>query len=63
VKIFLQNPGNRAIQVTAASFAVAATPEARMVVYAPVDDDTRARLAEITANPPGITYCAHHAPA
>jgi len=62
VKIFLQNPGNRAIQVTAASFAVAATPEARMVVYAPVDDDTRARLAEITANPPGITYCADHAP-
>jgi transcriptional regulator with XRE-family HTH domain len=61
VKIFLQSPGERSIQVTATSFAVTATPESRMVVYAPVDDDTRAQLVELTANPPGITYCARHA--
>jgi len=63
VKVFLQSPGNRPIQVIATSFAVAATPGARMVVYAPVDDDTRARLVELTANPPDVTYCAYHDPA
>jgi transcriptional regulator with XRE-family HTH domain len=45
------------------SLAVAATPEARMVVYTPVTDADRASLAELTARPPESALCPVHAAA
>ncbi len=61
VKTYIQNLGAHTIDTTMTSFAVSATPEARMVVFAPVDDTHRQRLAEITANPPKVTLCSVHA--
>jgi hypothetical protein len=45
------------------SLAVAATPEARMVVYTPVTGADRERLAELTARSPGSAMCPVHAAA
>jgi transcriptional regulator with XRE-family HTH domain len=62
VKVFIQNLGEP-LHTTAMSLAITAVPEARIVVYTPVDDENRARMAEMTARPPEIRLCAFHAAA
>jgi transcriptional regulator with XRE-family HTH domain len=61
LKIIVQNLGEYKIHVVSASFAVTTTPEALMMAYIPADEADRARLVEITANPPGPTRCPAHA--
>jgi transcriptional regulator with XRE-family HTH domain len=60
IKVFVQNLGERKVRTQSTSFAVSATPEARMVVYVPIDDDDRLALAEMTALPPVIRLCPYH---
>lgn len=60
VKAFIRNLGERSVQVTATSLNVAATPEARLVVYTPVGEQDRIALAEMTVTPPTIRRCAYH---
>ncbi|GAA5181765.1 helix-turn-helix transcriptional regulator [Rugosimonospora acidiphila] len=62
-KVF-QNVMGRPIATVSTSFAVSATPEARMVVYTPIDDDARSLLERVTAYPPTEAGCpAHRHPA
>jgi transcriptional regulator with XRE-family HTH domain len=60
VKIFVQNLGKQDIRTTTTSFAVAGTPDARLVVYLPVGAADQARLDELLLEPPTITRCAFH---
>jgi transcriptional regulator with XRE-family HTH domain len=60
VKIFIHNLGERKVRVISTAFSVAANPEARLVVYIPVEDEDREALVEITASPPKITLCPYH---
>jgi transcriptional regulator with XRE-family HTH domain len=58
-KVF-QNVLGRPLPTISSSFAVADLPEARMVVYTPVDEDDRGRLAEITRQSPAEAGCPVH---
>jgi transcriptional regulator with XRE-family HTH domain len=55
-----QNVLGRSLSTVSTSFAVSATPEARMVVYTPVDEQARQLLELVTLNPPGEVGCAEH---
>jgi transcriptional regulator with XRE-family HTH domain len=59
LKIF-QHVLDRELKMITTSFAVSATPEARMIVYTPVDEDDRALLVEVTAGPIRPTGCPAH---
>ena len=61
IKTFIQNLGERTVHATATSLAISATPEARIIVYAPVTEGDRALLAEMSEQPPRITLCPYHA--
>ena len=61
VKVFARNLiGVGEVRTTATSLAIASTPEARIVVYTPIDETDRAALDEFTRNPPQIQLCAYH---
>lgn len=60
LKLFLCVTG-REIRTTALSLAISAAPETRIVAYTPVDDESRRRVGEAIANPPGVRRCAIHA--
>jgi len=60
VKIFVQNLGRPDIRTTTTSFAVAGTPDARMVVYLPVSEADRVSLEQLLLEPPTITRCTFH---
>ena len=60
MKIF-QNVAGRLLHTVSTSFAVSATPEARLVVYTPVTEQDRELLAEVCAAPPTCRRCARHA--
>jgi transcriptional regulator with XRE-family HTH domain len=61
VKVFARNLiGIDEVRTTATSLAIAATPEARIVVYTPIDEADRIALEEFTRNPPEIQLCAYH---
>jgi transcriptional regulator with XRE-family HTH domain len=62
VKVFILNVGEP-LQAVAMSLAISAVPEARIVVYTPVDDENQRRMGEMTANPPAIRRCPVHAAA
>jgi transcriptional regulator with XRE-family HTH domain len=62
-------PGNRTkifdhpaglIRVTSTSLALSSPPETRIVVYSPMDDESRERLEWIQAHP-GTSVCERHA--
>jgi hypothetical protein len=55
-----QNVLGRTLSTVSTSFAVSATPEARMVVYTPVDEQARELLELVTLNPPAEVGCASH---
>ncbi|GIH13692.1 helix-turn-helix transcriptional regulator [Rugosimonospora africana] len=55
-----QNVLGRTLSTVSTSFAVSATPEARMVVYTPVDDQARELLKLVTLNPPTEIGCPKH---
>ncbi len=61
IKTFIANLGERNVHTTATSLAISATPEARIIVYTPVDDIDRERLVSLTADPPEIELCPYHA--
>jgi transcriptional regulator with XRE-family HTH domain len=61
VKVFIQNLSGRQVKATAASFAISAMPETRMVVYAAVDEVDRRAFEEFTRNPPTLALCPAHA--
>jgi transcriptional regulator with XRE-family HTH domain len=48
------------LKTVSTSFAISATPEARMIVYTPVDDDDRALLADVVERPFRLVGCALH---
>jgi hypothetical protein len=48
------------LKTTSTSYAVSATPEARMVVYTPVDDEDRELLAEVLGHPDRLIGCPLH---
>jgi transcriptional regulator with XRE-family HTH domain len=61
VKVFARNLiGADEVRTTATSLAIASTPEARIVVYTPIDETDRAALEEFTRNPPQIQLCPYH---
>jgi transcriptional regulator with XRE-family HTH domain len=61
VKVFARNLiGVHEVRTTATSLAISSTPEARIVVYTPIDEQDRAALEEFTRNPPRIQLCAYH---
>ncbi|HKS98079.1 MAG TPA: helix-turn-helix transcriptional regulator [Rugosimonospora sp.] len=59
LKVF-QNIGEHTMTAVSTSLAVSATPDARMLVYTPVDDTGYRLLEKVTEQPPGITRCALH---
>jgi transcriptional regulator with XRE-family HTH domain len=59
-KIFIQNL-SAPVHTTAMSLAISAAPEARLVVYTPIDEIHHHRLAALTADPPHILLCPFHA--
>ncbi len=59
MKIF-QNIDGQRLATTTTSLAVSATPEARIVVYTPVEQDGRRVLERVTEDPPLITGCPRH---
>jgi len=63
VKRFRPRHDEPELAAVTTSLAVAATPEARLVVYTPVTDADRGRLAELTARPPASALCPVHAAA
>jgi hypothetical protein len=48
------------LKTTSTSYAVSATPEARMVVYTPVDDGDRELLADVLSHPDRLVGCPLH---
>jgi hypothetical protein len=48
------------LKTVSTSFAISATPEARMIVYTPVDDSDRELLAEVVERPSGLVGCPLH---
>jgi transcriptional regulator with XRE-family HTH domain len=60
VKTFVCNLDHQEVRTTSTSLAVSGTPDARIVVYTPIDDADRVALAELTSHPPTITRCAYH---
>jgi transcriptional regulator with XRE-family HTH domain len=58
-KIFLNVLG-RELKTVATSFAVAVTPEARLVVFTPIDEGDRALLAELARSPIQDWRCPQH---
>jgi transcriptional regulator with XRE-family HTH domain len=63
VKVFRPDYDQAPVRAVTTSFAVSATPEARLVVYTPVGDADRIRFAELTARPPEYALCPVHAAA
>jgi transcriptional regulator with XRE-family HTH domain len=59
-KVFVRNIGEP-VRTTSMSLAITAAPDTRVVVYTPIDEASRRRLAEVTAHPPRITLCPVHA--
>ena len=59
-KVFRRTVGEP-VRTTSMSLAIAAAPDTRIVVYAPIDEPSRQHLVEVTANPPEITLCFVHA--
>jgi transcriptional regulator with XRE-family HTH domain len=49
------------VRLTTSSFAVSGTPEARMLVYTPMDEDSRERLTRVRPHPVGYAGCTHAA--
>jgi transcriptional regulator with XRE-family HTH domain len=62
VKVF-QHLAGLTLTTTSTSLAISATPEARVVVYTPVDESGRQLLERITVQPPLIRGCPLHHPA
>jgi transcriptional regulator with XRE-family HTH domain len=58
-KVF-KNILGRSLPTVSTSFALSDTPEARMVVYTPIDEGDRALLEEITLRPPVEVGCPVH---
>jgi transcriptional regulator with XRE-family HTH domain len=58
-KVF-QNVLGHTVPTVSTSFAVSGMPEARMVVYTPVDAPDRDLLELVTLDPPAETGCAAH---
>ena len=48
------------LKTVSTSFAISASPEARMIVYTPVDDEDRELLAEVVERPSRLVGCALH---
>jgi transcriptional regulator with XRE-family HTH domain len=51
------------VRMVATSLALLGTPETRLIVYTPMDDESRARLDILRANPTAQHLCAAHASA
>ena len=48
------------LKTVSTSFAISATPEARLIVYTPVDDGDRELLADVVERPSQLIGCALH---
>ncbi|MEN3304850.1 MAG: hypothetical protein V7603_1052 [Micromonosporaceae bacterium] len=59
MKIF-QHIDGHVLATTSTSLAISATPEARIIVYTPLDEAGHRLLREVTARPPLITRCPMH---
>jgi len=51
------------VQLVTTTLALLGTPETRIIVYSPMDDESRARLDILRANPTAQHLCAAHASA
>jgi transcriptional regulator with XRE-family HTH domain len=61
VKLFIHNLGEHKARVVSTAFSIAASPEVKMVVYTPVDDEDREALTRIAPEPPRVVLCPYHA--
>lgn len=57
-KIF-RHPAAGLLSMATSSFAVSAMPETRLLVYTPIDEESRRRMAWLRANPSVVPECDH----
>jgi transcriptional regulator with XRE-family HTH domain len=63
MKIFQHVRDGRLLHTMSTAFAISSTPESRMIVYTPIDEDDRDLLTEVLAQPPIGGGCPLHRPA